>query len=96
MTKEKLTKLDLAKDWLPRYTGMSIDSFGDYILLTNFRNYIEGFCELFQCDLYGEGRPMQAATNNSGLSIINFGIGSPNAATIMDLLTAKHPKAVLF
>jgi AMP nucleosidase len=28
--------------------------------------------------------------------MINFGIGSPNAATIMDLLTAVHPKGVLF
>jgi AMP nucleosidase len=39
---------------------------------------------------------MQAATNTDGLTIINFGIGSPNAATVMDLLTAYTPKAVLF
>src|ERR1700741_4867063 len=39
---------------------------------------------------------MQASTNDSGLTIINFGIGSPNAATVMDLLTAYHPEAVLF
>ena len=39
---------------------------------------------------------MQTATNNKGLSIINFGIGSANAATIMDLLTACNPKGVLF
>jgi AMP nucleosidase len=90
------TKLDIARNWLPRYTGMEIDRFGDYILLTNFDDYIENFCRRFVCDLSGEGRPMQAATNSAGLSIINFGMGSPNVATIMDLLAARHPKGVLF
>lgn len=90
------TKLDIAKNWLPRYTGTQIDEFGDYMLLTNFQNYVEKFAEKFKCDIKGIGRPMQTATNKSGLSIINFGIGSANAATIMDLLVARSPKAVLF
>jgi AMP nucleosidase len=91
-----LTKLDLAKDWLPRYTGMPLEAFGRYVLLTNFRSYVRRFADKFGCPLYGEDRPMQAATNEDGLTIVNFGIGSPNAATVMDLLTAYHPKAVLF
>ena len=90
------TKLEIAKDWLPRYTGMPIDKFGDYILLTNFGNYVTKFANQFNCDYYGENRAMQAATNSQGLSIINFGMGSPNAATIMDLLVARKPKGVLF
>lgn len=90
------TKLDLAKNWLPRYTGMPVDKFGDYILLTNFDYYIQRFARLFDCALYGEDRPMQAATNADGLSIINFGIGSPNAAIIVDLLTARRPHGILF
>lgn len=90
------TKLDIAKNWLPRYTGTQIDEFGDYMLLTNFQNYVEKFAEKFKCDIKGIGRPMQTATNKAGLSIINFGIGSANAATIMDLLVARSPKAVLF
>lgn len=89
-------KLSIAKNWLPRYTGMPVDSFGESILLTNFANYVESFCDRFSCDLYGEGRPMQAATNSDGVSIINFGIGSPNAATVMDLLSARGPRGVLF
>lgn len=92
----KLTKEQIARDWLTRYTGMPLDEFGDYILLTNFNEYVDRFAEQFDCKVYGEDRFMQAATNKDGLTIINFGIGSPNAATIMDLLTAKHPKAVLF
>ena len=90
------TKLEIAKNWLPRYTGMPLDKFGDYILITNFKDYVEKFAERFSVEIYGEGRAMQAATNDDGLTIINYGIGSPNAATIMDLLVAVQPKGVLF
>ena len=90
------TKLEIAKNWLPRYTGMPLDKFGDYILITNFRDYVEKFANRFSSEVYGEGRAMQASTNDDGLTIINYGIGSPNAATIMDLLVAVKPKGVLF
>ena len=91
-----LDKLEIAKDWLPRYTGMPLEQFGENVLLTNFSNYVESFADRFNVDIYGEKKPMQAATNSDGLTIINFGIGSPNAATIMDLLSAYQPKGVLF
>ncbi len=91
-----LTKLEIAKDWLPRYTGMEIDGFGDQILLTNFRSYLDTFAGRFDADVHGETRPMQAATNADGLTMINIGIGSPNAAIIMDLLIAREPQGVLF
>ena len=91
-----IDRLEIAKDWLPRYTGMAIDGFGDYVLLTNFDYYIQQFAAKFNCEITGEGKPMQAATNSAGLSIINFGIGSANAATIMDLLSAREPEGVLF
>jgi AMP nucleosidase len=91
-----LNKLDITRNWLPRYTGMPIDRFGDHILLTNFQNYVTTFAEQFGCDVYGEDRSMPAATNDQGLTIINFGMGSPNAATIMDLLSVRKPKGVLF
>jgi AMP nucleosidase len=91
-----VSKLEMAKNWLPRYTGTGLDEFGDYILLTNFHNYVDRFANKYKCDMQGVGRPMQTATNNDGVTIINFGMGSPNAATIMDLLTARKPKGVLF
>jgi AMP nucleosidase len=91
-----LERLQITKNWLPRYTGMPLGDFGEYILLTNFQHYVARFAEMFSCDIRGEGRPMPAATNSSGLTIINFGIGSANAATIMDLLSAIRPKGVLF
>src|SRR5688500_19458558 len=90
------TKLDIARNWLPRYTNTKIDEFGDYILLTNFHDYVERFCEIFGADMRGQGRPMQTATNSAGLTIINFGIGSANATTIMVLLDARQPNIVIF
>lgn len=90
------TKYEIAKNWLPRYTGTPIDDFGDYLLLTNFHYYVEEFANKFNTEVKGVGRPMQTATNSSGLTIVNFGIGSANAATIMDILVARQPKGVLF
>ena len=89
------TKLDIARNWLPRYTGTEIAAFGDYILLTNFRGYVESFAKRHDVPVLGTDRPMQTATSGN-LTIINYGIGSPNAALIMDLLVARMPKGVLF
>lgn len=91
-----LTKAEITHNWLPRYTGMPLDQFGEYILVTNFGDYVRRFAKIFDCKIYGEDRTMQAATNANGLTIINYGVGSSNAATIMDLLTAVMPKGVLF
>ncbi len=92
----ELTKEVIAADWLPRYTGMPVSEFGDYILLTNFKSYVEAFARRFDCEVVGQSRPMQAASNGEGLTIVNFGIGTANAATIMDLLIARQPEGVLF
>ena len=43
-----LSKQDITRDWLPRYTGTEIGDFGDYILLTNFDNYVKKFSERFK------------------------------------------------
>lgn len=90
------SKFEIAKNWLPRYTGTEVDEFGEYILLTNFNNYVHKFAEIYNCEVKGIGKPMQTATNSDGISIINFGMGSANAATIMDLLVARKPEGVLF
>lgn len=89
------TKEEIVKNWLPRYTGTPLESFGKYILLTNFSNYVTWFAEQFGVEIQGIGRPMQSATSND-ITIINFGMGSAMAATVMDLLSAVEPKAVLF
>lgn len=89
------TKDEIVENWLPRYTGTPIDEFGEYILLANFINYVELFAKTFDVEIKGAGRAMQTATAQN-ITIINFGMGSAMAATVMDLLTAIKPKAVLF
>ncbi len=89
------TKEEIVQNWLPRYTGEKLENFGKYLLLTNFSNYVQLFAEWNNAKVADITKPMQCVTAGD-ISLINFGMGSPTAATVMDLLTAISPKAVLF
>lgn len=89
------TKESIVENWLPRYTGLPLDKFSQYILLTNFDLYVKKFAEWHGVEVHGQDRAMRSATAE-GITIINFGMGSPNAATIIDCLSAVKPKACLF
>ena len=89
------TKEEIVQNWLPRYTGQALKDFGKYILLTNFSKYVRLFAQWHNVQVIGEDRPMQCASAG-GITIINFGMGSATAATVMDLLSAVEPHAVLF
>lgn len=89
------SKEEIVNNWLPRYTGVPLNEFGEYILLVNFSNYVYMFAEQNNVEVRGKDRPMSSATANN-ITIINFGMGSASAATVMDLLSAIKPKAVLF
>lgn len=89
------TREEIVANWLPRYTGLPLEQFGQYILLTNFQHYVNLFAQWHGVPVIGTDRPMANATAG-GITIVNFGMGSANAATIMDLLGAIHPKACLF
>lgn len=89
------TKEEIVANWLPRYTKRSLEDFDEYILLTNFNKYVEIFAEKFNVPILGRDANMISA-RAEGITIVNFGMGSPNAAIIMDLLSAIHPKACLF
>ncbi len=89
------SKEDIVNNWLPRYTGKKLEAFGKYILLTNFSNYVKIFANLNNVEIEGTDKAMCTATKGE-ITIINFGMGSANAATIMDLLSAISPKAVIF
>lgn len=93
--KKMKTKEEIVKNWLPRYTKRSLEDFGEYILLTNFNKYVELFARRFNVPVLGYDANMTSA-GAEGMTIINFGMGSPNAAIIMDLLGAVRPKACLF
>lgn len=89
------SKLDIVENWLPRYTGTPLEEFGQYILLTNFDNYVEIFAEKLGTEVRGRDKAMRTASAEN-ITMINFGMGSANAATIMDLLSAVQPRACLF
>ena len=89
------TKAEIVRDWLPRYTGRPLDGFGEYVLLTNFGHYVELFAERFEVEIVGRDKPMSSATAED-ITILNFGMGSAMAATVMDLLSAVQPRGVLF
>lgn len=88
-------KHEIVVNWLPRYTGMPLEDFGKYILLTNFNHYLDLFAEWNGVGISDKNVPMPAATAGD-ITMIMFGIGSANAATIMDLLSSIRPNAVLF
>lgn len=89
------TKQEIVKNWLPRYTGRGLEDFGKHILLTNFNHYLRLFSEQYAVPIIGKDKQMPNVTAK-GITLINFGMGSANAATIMDLLSAIEPSAVLF
>jgi AMP nucleosidase len=89
------TRKDIVENWLPRYTGVPLEDFGEYILLTNFDHYVKLFAQWHRVPVKGKDKPMPSATAGE-ITIINFGMGSATAATVMDLLSAIKPKAVLF
>ena len=80
------TKKEIVTYWSPRYTK-------------SFAKTIDGgmkiFAELMGVEVLGRDANMTSATAGN-ITIINFGMGSPNAAIIMDLLGAIQPKACLF
>lgn len=89
------TKDEIVANWLPRYTGVPLDEFAQYILLVNFNYYLELFAAWHDVPIQGQDKAMPSATAN-GITMINFGMGSANAATVMDLLSSIQPKACLF
>jgi AMP nucleosidase len=89
------TKKEIVENWLPRYTGTELENFGEYILLVNFSAYLETFARLNNVEIKGRERSMPSATAGK-ITMIRFGMGSANAATVMDLLSAINPKACLF
>ncbi|MGF1533783.1 MAG: AMP nucleosidase [Bernardetiaceae bacterium] len=93
--KAKEKKAEIVRDWLTRYTGTPLEEFGEYILLTNFYDYLEIFARNYGGEIRGREKPMQTVTADN-ITFINFGIGSPQAATVMDLISAVSPKSALF
>ena len=75
------TKEEIVANWLPRYTKRPLEDFTEYILLTNFENYVEIFANKFGVPIVGKESNMPSASAE-GITIINFGMGSPKILPI--------------
>lgn len=88
-------KRKIAEDMLERYTGSPLSHFRKQIILTNFDYYLDRFdklCGTERC----KGSAMSVVHSKSAdVSIIDFSIGSPTAALIIELLSTIEPTAVL-
>jgi len=90
-------KWRIAREVLERYTGTSAEGFQKQILLTNFEYYMERFGALCEDAVTTRGSAMTATHSVAmGVSLVNFSVGSPVAALIIEVLATAEPKATLF
>lgn len=88
-------KARIAADMLTRYTGTAPENFEKQIILTNFDYYIDRF-ENLSGSSREKGSAMTAVHDRKrGVSIVDFSIGSPTAALIIEMLATVDPTAVL-
>ncbi|PJB77844.1 MAG: hypothetical protein CO095_01165 [Armatimonadetes bacterium CG_4_9_14_3_um_filter_58_7] len=84
----------IAQNALERYTSSPVQDFGNYILLANFRHYVHSFSEKFRGET-ASGTWAAAHSSAEDMTIIDYGIGSPMAGLVMDVLSYTDPKAVI-
>ena len=90
-------KWEIGRQILERYTGTAPEDMRKQILLTNFEYYSERFSAMADDVVTTKGSAMTARHSESlDVSIINFSVGSPVAALIIEVLATAEPKATLF
>ena len=90
-------KWAIGREILERYTGAAPEAIQKQVLLTNFQYYLERFEGMSDDVVTTRGSAMMARHSEKlGVSIINFSVGSPVAALIIEVLATADPKAVLF
>lgn len=101
LTQETLDEIDqysrdrVGISTLERYTGSSTSEFQPFVLLTNFKLYVRSFSETAGQPVR-KGSVMRACHSpQDGISIVDFSVGSPTAALVVELLSFVKPKAVL-
>lgn len=85
----------IARDTLERYSGSSVDDFQPYLLLTNFPKYVEYFAESRELPIIEGAMFKVAHSPKEKISILDFKIGSPAAALVIDLIAFLPIKAAL-
>lgn len=86
---------EYVKQTLERYTNCSIENICDHIVITNFKRYIMRFKERTK-GKYAEGNFRIVNAKDINCTMIDFGIGSPQAALVINCLAyLKNLKTVI-
>jgi AMP nucleosidase len=85
----------VARDALERYSGSAPEEFGEYVLLTNFSNYVKEFSEISGQPVREGGVMLSCHWPEKNISILDFKVGSPAAALAIDLLAFTDIKGCL-
>ena len=88
-------EMQIAIDTLERYSGSSASDFQPYLLLTNFPQYVERFAEKRGLPVIRGAMFTCAHSPEEKISILDFKIGSPAAALIVDLVCYLPIKSAL-
>lgn len=92
---ERLLQEKIARDTLERYSGSPVEDYQPYILLTNFSRYVHYFADSRQVPVI-EGSTFKVAHSpQDRVSILDFKIGSPAAALVVDLCAFLPIRAAL-
>jgi AMP nucleosidase len=101
LNKEALDQIDhysrdrVGISTLERYTGSDVQEFQSYILLTNFKIYVDFFSNRYKLPVR-HGSVMRACHSpEESITIIDYSVGSPVAALVVELLSFIKPKAVI-
>ena len=90
-----LKEHEYIRQTLERYTNCQLEDICDYVIITNFKQYISRFKEKFQGD-YSEGNFRTLHVKDMNCTIIDYGIGSPQAALLINCLAyLDNLKAVI-
>ncbi len=85
----------IALETLARYSGSKVQDFQQFIVLSNFRWYLEEFSKRFSAPIIS-GRVMNVAhSQEQNMSIIDYRVGAPMAALVVDVLSYIHPEVIL-
>ena len=92
---ENRSERQFAKDTLERYSGSKAEEFQPGLLLTNFPKYVDYFAKTRNVAVHEGSMFKVAHCPEEQVSILDFKIGSPAAALVVDLCSFLDTKAAV-
>jgi AMP nucleosidase len=85
----------IASDSLERYSGSAVSDFQSRILITNFPSYVEAFARKRNLQILSGSAFSVVHSPTEKITLLNFGLGSPSAALVVELLSFLMPECIL-